>query len=101
MVPQSRSGFRVPRSGFALSFGGTASVRLSEPNAIRSARRLALELAQQPQLRDPPVTLDRVSRHREDLRGFLDAQPAEEPHLDDAALAQIDRRQRVERAVEG
>ena len=63
-------------------------------------RSIAAHLAQQPGLRQPPVAHHRVGRHVQHRRGFLDAQPAEKPQLDDAALALVERRQRLQRIVE-
>src|SRR3954469_11508566 len=49
----------------------------------------AFQLAQQPQFRHLPVALDGVARNVQRFGGFIDVEPAEEPHLDDLALALI------------
>jgi hypothetical protein len=57
-----------------------------------------LQLTQQPQLRDFPVSLDGVSRDVKCVGGFVEREPAEESHLHDLTLTHInlgERRQRV------
>ena len=47
--------------------------------------------------RQSRITVSGETQHR---RGLLDAQPAEKPQLDDAALSLVERRQRLQRIVE-
>ena len=70
------------------------------PAFRRHADAIAAHLALQPGLRQPPVAHHRLGRHLQDRGRFLDAQPAEEPQLDDAALALVELRQRLQRVVE-
>jgi hypothetical protein len=53
-------------------------------------RQPLLQLALEPGLGQLPVAHDGVDGHVEDVRGLLDAQPAEEPQLDDTSLAVVE-----------
>ena len=75
------------------SFGG--------PPAGRSCERTSTaHLALQPSLRKAPVAHHGVWRDPQHRRGFLDAQPTEEPQLDDLALPIIEGSQRFQGVVE-
>src|SRR5262245_9496043 len=63
-------------------------------------RATAAHLALQPGLRQPPVAHHRCGRHFQDGSGFLNAQPAKESHLDDAALPLVEFRQHLQCIVE-
>jgi hypothetical protein len=55
----------------------------------------------EPGLRHGPFTLDRRRRHAERVGRFGDVESGEESQLYDAALSGVERRQRLERLVEG
>src|SRR5256885_540956 len=80
----------------------TRALRMAPIVIARSgaARERAVEFPQQPAARHAPVAGDGVNRDVEDLRGFFDAEAAEEPQLDHLDLARIERPQLVERRVE-
>src|SRR5471032_366099 len=61
---------------------------------------LALELTQQPELGQAPVTLDRVGRHVKSLGRLLDAQSAEESQLDHPGFPRVDGGELFERAIQ-
>src|SRR5438093_12323378 len=65
-----------------------------------SSHATTLQLPQQPQLRHFPVALHRIARNLQRLSRLIEAQAAEEPHLDHPTLSRIDRCERRERLVE-
>ena len=60
-----------------------------------------LELSTQPEFRHRPVAFDRADGHAKGLGCFLDAQAPEVAHFHHLAFSRIDRRQSVERVIEG
>ena len=73
--------------------------QLADP-FVRSAFIRARQLPKEPRLRQAPVPPHRAHRHIEHVRRLLEAQPAEEPQLDDAALPRVQRLERLQRIVE-
>ena len=61
---------------------------------------VARQLAHQPVLRELPVPHHGFLRDLQDFRRLLDAQPTEEPQLDDLRLSFVLRRQRPQRIVD-
>src|SRR3954452_15203988 len=61
---------------------------------------MAVQLAEQPQPGQAPVALHRLGRDVEDVRGLLEAQPAEETQFDDAALSRVDGGKGLQRPIE-
>src|ERR1700722_7119474 len=59
------------------------------------------QLTPEPRLCNAPLALDRGGREPDDVRGLLDTEPREKPHLDDSCLLWIACRKRVERLVQG
>jgi hypothetical protein len=55
----------------------------------------ASEFAQEPHLREPPISLDGVVRYMQHVCGFFHAEPTEEPQLDHLCLAHIHGSQRI------
>jgi hypothetical protein len=58
------------------------------------------QLSEKPGSGDPPVPLHGFDRNPDDLRGFLDAQPAEEAQLHYPTLSRVDARESIERLIE-
>ena len=56
--------------------------------------------ALQPRLGELPITHDGFGRNVHDAGGFVDAQPAEEPQLNDFALAVVETGQSLQRIIE-
>ena len=75
----------------------SATVPLKMKRGLSPLHFLNAHFAPQPGSRQPPVTHHRIARHFEDRRGLLDAQPAEEPQLDDAALSFVELGERFQR----
>src|SRR5215207_9620442 len=67
---------------------------------VGPALTAARNLLPQPRLGESPVAHDRAGRDAEDFRRLLDAQPAEEPKLDELAFARGKLGQARERVVE-
>ena len=97
-----RTGLGEKRRALAGRPGARRVIELLDllPAFRRHVGCVAAHLASQPGFRQPPVAHHRVGRHLQDGRGFLHAQPAEEPQLDDPALPLVELRQRLQRVVE-
>src|SRR6185503_6759503 len=93
-----RNALRSPASHSSAAWHNASTCR---QRADASVIAPPFELAQQPELRQPPIALDGVIREVEHVCGLFDAQPAEEPQFDHSALALVDSGQRVQRAIEG
>src|SRR5215218_650752 len=72
----------------------------SAASAPASRLAIAAHLALEPGPRQPPVAHHGCGRHLQDGSRLLDAQPAEEPHLDDAALPLVEFRQCLKGVVQ-
>ena len=100
IAPPAACGGRSARSGRRPARRCARSESSCQRSAFMATSSRRGELAIEPGARGVPVVDHGARRHAQRLGRLLDAEPAEEPQLDDLARPRVDRRERLERALE-
>ena len=94
-IPVTRRQKHQPRPDSA-ALRGTLSIH----GARAPEMSLAVELSLEPELGEPPITLDGFRRHTQNRCRLFHAQASEKPQLDDTGLPNIDSRECLQRAIQ-